>query len=102
MAVAPFLISVSVVLGAIVGSDFLVILLLYLLVTVAYSLALKRLVLVDCLYRQHYTVQRIILCGTAAVSVSISFWLIAFSIFIFLSLALVKRYAELVVMAKKE
>ena len=49
MAVAPFLISVSVVLGAIVGSDFLVILLLYLLVTVAYSLALKRLVLVDCL-----------------------------------------------------
>ena len=100
MAVAPFLISVSVVLGTIVGSDFLVILLLYLLLTVAYSLALKRLVLVDCLtLATLYTVR--IIAGAAAVSVSISFWLIAFSIFIFLSLALVKRYAELVVMAKE-
>jgi 4-hydroxybenzoate polyprenyltransferase len=38
-----------------------------------------------------------IIAGAAAVSVSLSFWLLAFSIFIFLSLALVKRYAELLV-----
>ena len=56
--------------------------------------------LVDCLtLATLYTVR--IIAGAAAVSVSISFWLIAFSIFIFLSLALVKRYAELVVMAKE-
>ena len=94
VAVAPLLIGSSVTLGAIVGEDFLVILLLYLALTVAYSLALKRVVLVDCLtLATLYTVR--IIAGAAAVSVTLSFWLLAFSVFIFLSLALVKRYAEL-------
>jgi len=94
VAVAPILIGSSFTLGAIVGEDFLVILLLYLLLTVAYSLALKRVVLVDCLTLATLYTLRII-AGAAAVSVRLSFWLLAFSIFIFLSLALVKRYAEL-------
>tara|TARA_B100000809_G_scaffold173408_1_gene170644 strand:- start:4613 stop:6049 length:1437 start_codon:yes stop_codon:yes gene_type:complete len=94
VAVAPLLIGSSVMLGAIVGADFLVILLLYLLLTTAYSLALKRVVLVDCLTLATLYTLRII-AGAAAVSVRLSFWLLAFSIFIFLSLALVKRYAEL-------
>jgi 4-hydroxybenzoate polyprenyltransferase len=94
VAVAPLLIGSSVTLGAIVGEDFLVILLLYLSLTVAYSLALKRVVLVDCLtLATLYTVR--IIAGAAAVSVALSFWLLAFSVFIFLSLALLKRYAEL-------
>ena len=93
---APLLIGVSIVLGTIVGSDFLVVLLFYLLLTVAYSLVLKRVVLVDCLtLATLYTVR--IIAGAAAVGVPLSFWLLAFSVFIFLSLALVKRYAELVV-----
>lgn len=92
--VAPILIGSSFTLGAIVGEDFLVILFLYLSLTVAYSLALKRLVLVDCLTLATLFTLRII-AGAAAVSVSLSFWLLAFSVFIFLSLALVKRYAEL-------
>ena len=50
----------------------------------------------DCLtLATLYTIR--IIAGAAAVSVSLSFWLLAFSVFIFLSLALVKRYAELVV-----
>ena len=74
--------------------------LLYLLLTVVYSLVLKRLVLVDCLtLATLYTVR--IIAGAAAVSVSLSFWLLAFSIFIFLSLAFVKRYAELVVQSQE-
>jgi hypothetical protein len=36
-----------------------------------------------------------IIAGAAAVSVPISFWLLAFSIFLFLSLGFIKRYAEL-------
>jgi 4-hydroxybenzoate polyprenyltransferase/phosphoserine phosphatase len=92
----PLLIGVSIALGAIVGSAFLVVLLLYLSLTVAYTLVLKSLVLVDCLtLATLYTVR--IIAGASAVSVPLSFWLLAFSVFLFLSLALVKRYAELVV-----
>jgi 4-hydroxybenzoate polyprenyltransferase/phosphoserine phosphatase len=94
LVVALALIGSSVTLGAVVGEEFLVILLLYLSLTVAYSMALKRLVLIDCLtLATLYTVR--IIAGAVAVSVSLSFWLLAFSVFMFFSLALVKRYAEL-------
>jgi 4-hydroxybenzoate polyprenyltransferase len=100
VAIVPLLIGISIALGTIVSSDFLIVLLLYLVLTVSYSLVLKRLVLVDCLtLATLYTVR--IIAGAAAVSVSLSFWLLAFSIFIFLSLALVKRYAELVVQSQE-
>ena len=97
--VAPILISASFLLGAVVGLDFLIILLIYFVITLAYSLFLKKLVLLDCLtLATLYTIR--IIAGAAAVSVSVSFWLLAFSIFIFLSLALVKRYAELLVQSR--
>ncbi|NJM13571.1 MAG: hypothetical protein HC889_18435 [Synechococcaceae cyanobacterium SM1_2_3] len=47
-----------------------------------------------------YNTLRIIV-GTAAVSLTPSFWLLAFSIFLFLSLALAKRYAELLALSKR-
>jgi 4-hydroxybenzoate polyprenyltransferase len=97
---APFLIAASFVLGILVGLDFLIVLLVYLFLTVTYSFSLKRLVLVDCLTLATLYTMRII-AGAAAVSVSLSFWLLAFSIFIFLSLALVKRYAELLVQSSE-
>jgi 4-hydroxybenzoate polyprenyltransferase len=92
----PLLIAASFLLGAIVSVDFLFVLLIYLFLTVMYSFSLKRLVLVDCLTLATLYTMRII-AGAAAVSVSLSFWLLAFSIFIFLSLALVKRCSELLV-----
>jgi len=50
--------------------------------------------LVDCLaLAMLYTVR--IVAGAAAAGLSLSFWLLAFSVFLFLSLAFVKRYAEL-------
>jgi len=97
---APLLIAASFLLGAVVGLDFLIVLLVYLLMSVTYSFNLKRLVLVDCLTLATLYTMRII-AGAAAVSVSLSFWLLAFSIFIFLSLAFVKRYAELLVQSSE-
>ena len=96
VAIAPLLVGLSIFLGAIVGHHFLAVLLSYFSVTFTYSIFLKRLVLLDCLTLAIlYTIR--IIAGAVAVSVDLSFWLLAFSVFIFLSLALVKRYAELIV-----
>ena len=67
---------------------------IYLVTTLAYSLRLKRSVLVDVIVLSGlYTIR--IIAGSAATGVAISTWLGSFSIFFFLSLALVKRFAEL-------
>lgn len=69
-------------------------LILYAVTTTAYSLALKRVVLVDVIVLAGlYTVR--IFAGGAAGGVEVSKWLGGFSIFFFLSLAFVKRFAEL-------
>lgn len=66
----------------------------YLLLTAAYSIDLKRRVVLDVLVLAAlYTLR--ILAGGMAAEVPISPWLLVFSMFFFLSLALVKRYAEL-------
>lgn len=66
----------------------------YAVTTLAYSLRLKRVVLVDVLILSGlYTVR--LLAGAAAVDVKISHWFAAFAIFLFLSLAIVKRFSEL-------
>lgn len=67
---------------------------LYLVTTLAYSLALKRIVILDVVVLSAlYTLR--LLAGAAATATYISPWLSAFSIFIFLSLAMVKRFSEL-------
>jgi 4-hydroxybenzoate polyprenyltransferase len=91
---APALALLSLVLALWVGHAFTAWLVFYFAVTTAYTLWLKRLVLVDCLTLAGLYTLRII-AGAAAVSVALSFWLLAFSVFIFLSLAFVKRFAEL-------
>jgi 4-hydroxybenzoate polyprenyltransferase len=93
-AVAPVLITLSMTIGAAVGAEFAAWLVLYFGLTCVYSLVLKRFVLIDCLaLAALYTLR--ILAGAAAVGVTLSFWLLAFSGFLFLSLAFVKRYSEL-------
>ncbi|WP_265518043.1 UbiA family prenyltransferase [Nitratireductor luteus] len=73
---------------------FAAVLALYLVTTTAYSIAVKRMLLVDVLMLAGlYTLR--ILAGCAATGIEVSFWLLAFSVFFFLSLALVKRYVEL-------
>ena len=91
---APLLLLVSLELAQQTGGLFLPWLLFYFLLTCAYSWGLKRLMLLDCLtLAMLYTLR--IVAGAAAMSISLSFWLLAFSVFLFLSLAFVKRYAEL-------
>jgi len=67
---------------------------IYLVTTLAYSLRLKRSVLVDVIVLSGlYTIR--IIAGSAASGIAVSTWLGSFSIFFFLSLAFVKRFAEL-------
>ncbi len=69
-------------------------LLLYLGSTLFYSLYLKRIALVDVVILSGlYTLR--LLAGGAATDTLISHWLAGFAIFLFLSLAIVKRFAEL-------
>jgi 4-hydroxybenzoate polyprenyltransferase len=69
-------------------------LLLYFVTTLAYSLSLKRIVLVDVIILSSlYTIR--MMAGSAATHDPVSPWLAAFSIFLFLSLAMVKRFSEL-------
>ena len=73
---------------------FLLWLFLYLVATLSYSLYFKRVVLVDViLLAGLYTVR--LLAGASATKVDISPRLAAFSVFLFLSLAMVKRFSEL-------
>lgn len=76
--------------------EFLAWLLAYAALTTLYSLVLKRLFVADVLaLAALYTLR--LLAGGAAAEVWVSPWLIAFSLCIFMSLALAKRYAELLV-----
>ena len=73
---------------------FAVVLLAYYVLTLAYSLVFKRHMVLDVIILATLYTLRII-AGGAAVGLTVSFWLLAFSMFMFLSLALIKRYAEL-------
>lgn len=80
--------------AALVSWRFAAVLALYLVMTMAYSLALKRYVLLDVLMLAAlYTIR--IVAGAVAIEVVLGTWLLAFSMFLFLCLALVKRCAEL-------
>ncbi|MGE3747279.1 MAG: UbiA family prenyltransferase [Sphingomonadaceae bacterium] len=93
-AVAIGLFLASVLIAVQISMDFLAVLLGYFALTTAYSLWLKRKMLVDVVtLGMLYTIR--IFAGAVAIDVPLSEWLLAFSMFIFLSLALVKRYVEL-------
>ena len=78
---------------------FAVSLVLYLVTTAAYSLKLKKIASVDIMTLAGlYTLR--VLAGGIAVDIFPSVWLLAFSVFLFLSLAIIKRYAELLALQK--
>jgi 4-hydroxybenzoate polyprenyltransferase/phosphoserine phosphatase len=80
--------------AACVSAPFTGVLLLYVVTTLAYSLWLKKRILIDVMVLGALYTLRVI-AGAVAIAVQPSFWLIAFSMFLFTSLALVKRCAEL-------
>jgi len=88
------LIGVAGLLATLVGPPFFSLLALYLVLTVTYSLWLKELLFIDVLLLAALYSLRVF-AGAVAAQVEISQWLLGFSLFLFLSLAFVKRYCEL-------
>lgn len=95
---AMALISLSLLLAAAaLGPLFFATLAAYVVVTVWYSRNLKRIPMVDVLALAGLYAVRVI-AGGAATKIIPTFWLLAFTMFIFLSLAMAKRYSELKMM----
>lgn len=86
----------SAVVAAGVSTPFLGMLAAYVVITTSYSITLKRYVVLDVVTLALLYTMRV-LAGSVAMGIRISPWLLAFSVFIFFSLALVKRCSELVV-----
>jgi 4-hydroxybenzoate polyprenyltransferase len=94
LMVSAALFCAAAMLAIAVGWKFTAVLATYYVLTWAYSLRLKRAASVDVMTLAGlYTIR--IIAGSAATSIPLSFWLLAFSVFIFLSLGFVKRYTEL-------
>lgn len=91
---SPLLAFAAIALCASYSALLLVVVTTYFASTVAYSVYLKRLLMVDIVTLAILYSLRI-LGGSAATGIAPSFWLLAFSFFIFLSLALLKRHSEL-------
>lgn len=94
MVMAPVLLAASFAIALLLPLWFSIILAGYFLTTVAYTLDLKRRTIVDVLTLAILYTYRL-LAGGAATGIDLSTWLLALALFLFLSLALVKRYSEL-------
>lgn len=96
----PLLLLATVLAAANLPPTFWLALAVYYGLTLAYSFGVKRIVLIDTITLAGlYTIR--IIAGAMAVEIVLSFWLLLFSVFLFLSLALVKRYAELDTMQRQ-
>jgi 4-hydroxybenzoate polyprenyltransferase len=94
LVLVPALLAVAIVIAAFLPQKFQLALAAYYILTAGYSFVLKTMLLVDTVALAGLYTLRVI-AGAEAVSVALSFWLLLFSVFLFLSLAFVKRYAEL-------
>jgi 4-hydroxybenzoate polyprenyltransferase len=94
---APLMLGLSIGVALALPGAFLIVLGIYYALTLAYSLRLKKIVILDAVVLAALFTVRM-LAGSAAVAIWPSSWLLALSMFLFMSLALVKRYAELVTM----
>jgi 4-hydroxybenzoate polyprenyltransferase len=93
LALVPFLLTAGAAVALLLPWRFGVLLAVYVAANLAYSLGLKRVALVDVFVLAGlYTLR--ILAGAAAIEVPVSHWLLAFSMFVFLSLAFAKRFVE--------
>lgn len=93
-ALIPILFLSGFAVGFIVGLPFFWWLLAYVVATTFYSLKLKRVVLLDVLLLAGLYAVRV-QAGATAADVPLTPWLIAFALFLFMSLAFLKRYVEL-------
>jgi len=75
--------------------------LFYLILGLIYTFFLKKILFLDIIALSFFFTFRI-LFGAEIINISVSFWLLVFSIFFFFSFAVLKRYSELVMNLKKE
>jgi 4-hydroxybenzoate polyprenyltransferase/phosphoserine phosphatase len=94
LVIALLLMVVGLAGAAELPGSFFPCLLAYLATTFAYSVYLKRVVLVDVMVLSGLYILRLF-AGSSVTQTPISQWLAGFSMFLFLSLAMVKRFAEL-------
>lgn len=100
MVMVPVLLAAGVSMALLLPPAFLLVLAAYYLLTVTYSLWLKRKPILDiCALASLYTLR--VIAGGAAAAITPSVWLMAFSAFLFFSLGAVKRQAELVDMVQR-
>jgi 4-hydroxybenzoate polyprenyltransferase len=85
----------ALALCALLPAAFFGMLVLYVVISTSYTFVLKQKLMIDVLCLAALYTHRI-LAGGVATGIPISFWLMTFSMFLFLSLAFVKRYTELV------
>jgi 4-hydroxybenzoate polyprenyltransferase/phosphoserine phosphatase len=96
---ALLLMTVAVAVGAALSAAMAGAVVLYIVLTTLYSLMLKHYVIIDVLMLALlYTLR--LLVGSVATGIVVTPWLLAFSVFLFFSLALVKRCAELVALGR--
>lgn len=94
-ALAPALLLAGAGVAAVLPPEFQVVIGAYFALTTAYSLALKREPVLDVVVLAALHTARLF-AGAAAAEIEVSEWLASFSMFLFLSLALLKRASELV------
>lgn len=100
VGLVPVLVVLAAAVAIACSHDILAILGVYAVVTTAYTVFLKRLVLVDVLVLSGLYVLRLIAGGIAG-GVDVSPWLLMLSLFLFTSIAFVKRYTELLDLADR-
>lgn len=94
LLMAMLLLFAGILISSFQGIQFLLTILIYLLTTTIYTFVGKKLVLIDALLLAFLYTLRIVAGGILA-SLPLSNWLLTMSVFLFASLAWVKRYAEL-------
>jgi 4-hydroxybenzoate polyprenyltransferase len=93
--VAVFLLgAAAVATGFSLGLGFLLVLAVYLFVSMFYSSFLKKSALIDVIVLSGLYIWRLV-AGGVATGILLSNWLLSFALFIFMSLALAKRYVEI-------
>jgi len=91
---APLLLGVALGLSFCLSPQFALVTALYFMISTAYSWRLKQIALLDVLFLAGLYTLRLV-AGHVATAIPWSLWLLTFSMFIFLSLALMKRFQEI-------
>lgn len=94
LAASIVLIAAGLAAAAAINLQLLGALILYLATTLSYSFGLKRKPVVDVLILASLFTLRLLI-GIAAIGAELSYWLMSFSMFFFLSLSLAKRHVEI-------